>query len=116
MAIFCFIGRIITRFRRISQLRIVHCLVLRYIEFVEPEIVFVSSAFKHGVTRDDIIHAYRTKICDSLLESCGNKYGFIGFNRAGNPIEVFYNPIGDDAIKVFHAMGCRDGIIAQIEH
>jgi hypothetical protein len=38
-----------------------------------------------------------------------------GFNRAGNPIEVFYNPIGDDAIKVFHAMGCRDDIITQIE-
>jgi hypothetical protein len=45
----------------------------------------------------------------------GNKYGFIGFNRAGNPIEVFYNPIGDDIIKVFHAMGCRNGIFAQIE-
>jgi hypothetical protein len=62
---------------------------------VDPEIVFVPSAFK--------------------LESYCNKYGFIGFNQAGNPIEVFYNPIGNDAIKVFHAMGCRNGIIAQIE-
>jgi len=83
---------------------------------MEPEIVFVSSAFKHGETRDDIIHAYRTRIHDGLLEDYGNKYGFIGFNRAGNPIEVFYNPIGDDAIKIFHAMDCRDNIIAQIEH
>jgi len=83
---------------------------------MEPEIVFVPSAFKHGVTREDILHAYRTRISDSLLERYGNKYGFIGFNRAGNPIEVFYNPIGDDAIKVFHAMGCRDGISAQMEH
>jgi hypothetical protein len=82
---------------------------------MEPEIVFVPSAFKHGVTQNDIIHAYRTKIRAGLLESCGNKYGFIGFNRVGNPIEVFYNPISDDAIKVFHAMGCRIGIIAQIE-
>jgi hypothetical protein len=82
---------------------------------VEPEIVCVPSAFKHGVTRDDIIHAYRTMIHDGLLESHGSKYGFIGFNRAGNPIEVFYNPIGDDTIKVFHTMGRRDGIIAQIE-
>ena len=86
-----------------------------YIYLVEPEIVFVPSAFKHGVTRDDIIHAYLTRIHDSLLESCGNKYGFIGFNLAGNPIEVFYNPIGDDTIKVFHAMGCRNGIFAQME-
>jgi hypothetical protein len=82
---------------------------------MEPEIVFVPSAFKHGVTREDIIHAYKTRIRYGLLGSYGNKYGFIGFNRAGNPIEVFYNPIGEEAIKVFHAMGCRDGIYAQIE-
>jgi hypothetical protein len=75
---------------------------------MEPEIVFVPSAFKHGITRDDIIHAYRTKIRGGLLESYDNKYGFIGFNLAGNPI-------GDDTIKVFHAMGCRNGIIAQME-
>ena len=82
---------------------------------MEPEIVFVPSAFRHGVTREDIIHACRTRISDSLLESYSNKYGFIGFNRAGNPIEVFYNPIGDGKIKVFHAMGCRNGIIDQLE-
>jgi hypothetical protein len=82
---------------------------------MEPEIVFVPSAFKHGVTREDILHASRTRISDRLLESYGNKYCFIGFNRAGNPIEVFYNPIGDDKIKVFHAMGYREGILAQME-
>jgi len=88
---------------------------LRYIKRMEPEIVFVPSAFKHKVTREDIIHAYQTRVHDGLLEKYSNKYGFIGFNRAGNPIEVFYNPISDDAIKVFHAMGCRNDIIAQIE-
>jgi len=82
---------------------------------MEPKIVFVPSAFKHGVKREDIIHASQTRISDRLLESYSNKYGFIGFNLAGNPIEVFYNPIGDDTIKVFHAMGCRSGIIDQIE-
>jgi len=94
---------------------IVLCFFLCYIYFVEPEIVFVPSAFKHGVTRDDIIHAFRTRIRAGLLEGYGNKYGFVGFNLAGNPIEVFYNPIGDDSIRVFHAMGCRNGLIAQIE-
>jgi len=78
-------------------------------------IVFAPSAFKHGVTREDIFHAYRTKICDNRLERCGNKYGFIGFNRMRNPIEVFYNPIDDDTIKVFHAMG-SELKIAQIEY
>jgi len=93
----------------------VYCLVLRYTERMEPEIVFVSSAFKHKVTREDIIHAFRTRIRAGLLGDHGNKYGFIGFNRAGNPIEVFYNPIGDNTIRVFNAMDCRNGIIAQIE-
>jgi len=53
---------------------------------MEPEIVFVPSAFKHGVKREDIIHAYRTRIRAGLLGDSSNKYGFIGFNRAGNPI------------------------------
>ena len=86
-----------------------------YIYSMEPEIVFVPSAFKHGVKQEDILHAYKTRVRAGLMESYSNKYGFIGFNRAGNPIEVFYNPIGDDKIKVFHAMGCRDGIRAQME-
>jgi hypothetical protein len=83
---------------------------------MEPEIVFVPSAFKHGVTREDILHAYRNRIHDSQLDDYGYKNVFIGFNLAGNPIEVFYNPIGDETVKVFHAMDCRNGIAAQIEH
>ena len=82
---------------------------------MESEIIFTPSAYKHGVTEDDIRHAYRTRIHDSLLGIHGNKFGFIGFNKKCNPIEVFYNPIGDDTIKVFHAMDCRNGIIAQLE-
>ena len=79
------------------------------------EIVFVPSAFKHGVTREDIYHAYATIVYEGPLEGYQDKFAFIGFNRAGNPIEVFYNPIGDDTIKVFHAMGSRDGVIEQLK-
>jgi hypothetical protein len=82
---------------------------------MEHEIVFVPSAFRHGATQEDILHAYQSRIYDSQLEGDGNKYAFIGFNRVGNPIEVFYNPIGEETIKVFHAMGCRNGILAQME-
>jgi hypothetical protein len=81
---------------------------------MEPEIVFVPSAFKHGVSEADIRHAYNTKIHAGPLEGYENKYAFIGFNLAGNPIEVFFNPIGDDTIKVFHAMSCRNGVLAQL--
>jgi hypothetical protein len=82
---------------------------------MELEFIFVPSAFKHNVTREDILHAYKTKIYDGSLKDFVNKCGFVGFNRAGNPIEVFYNPIGVHSVKVFHAMGCRDGTIEQIE-
>jgi hypothetical protein len=82
---------------------------------MKSEIVFVPSAFKHGVTREDIHHAYATLIYDGPIDRYKNKYAFIGFNRAGNPIEVFYNPIGDDTIKVFHAMGSRDVVLNQLK-
>jgi len=80
-----------------------------------PEIIFVPSVFKHGVTKEDIFHAYKTMILKGLLEGYDSKYAFVGFNCAGNPIEVFYNPIDDDTIKVFHAMGCQSSTIAQID-
>gem|GEM_PF-261937 len=85
-----------------------------YISCMEPEFIFVPSVFKHGVTKEDIHHAYKTKIYDGPLRDYVSKHGFVGFNRAGNPIEVFYNPIDDDIVKVFHAMGCRDGTIDQL--
>jgi len=82
---------------------------------MEPEIIFVPSAYKHGITQEDIMNAYKTRIYEGPLEGYENKYAFIGFDRTGNPIEVFYNPIGDDKIKVFHAMGCRNSIILQLK-
>jgi len=76
--------------------------------------IFVSSAFKHGVTKEDIHHAYNTAIYEGPIDGYKNKFAFIGFNKAGNPIEVFYNPVGDDEIKIFHAMESRDSVIEQI--
>jgi hypothetical protein len=78
---------------------------------MEVEIIFAPSAFKHRVTEADIRQAYQTRLAWGKLENGEDKYGFIGFNRAGNPIEVFYNPIGEDAIKVFHAMSMRPGVL-----
>ena len=81
---------------------------------MELKFVFVPSAFKHGFTEDDIRHAYKTMILKGLLEGYNDKYAFVGFNRAGNPIEVFYSPIGDDTIKIFHTMIARNSTIEQI--
>jgi hypothetical protein len=38
----------------------------------------------------------------------------IGFVTVANPIEVFYNIIDDETIKVFHAMPLRDKVAAQM--
>jgi len=72
-----------------------------------PEIMYVSSAFKHRMTKDDIVRAFETFIYEDMLEDFHNKYLLLGFNTHGNLIEVMYNRISDEAIKVFHAMPCR---------
>ena len=72
-----------------------------------PEIMYVSSAFKHRMTKDDIVRAFETFIYEDMLEDFYNKHLLLGFNTHGNLIEVMYNKISDESIKVFHAMPCR---------
>jgi hypothetical protein len=72
-----------------------------------PEIVYVPSAFKHGVTKMEIVRAFETFIYEDMIEDFNNKHLLLGFNTHGNLIEVMYNRIGVDVIKVFHAMPCR---------
>jgi hypothetical protein len=71
------------------------------------EIEYRKSAFKHGASEADIAWAINTKVYDALFSEFPDKYALIGFNVAGNPIEVFYNKIDEDTICVFHAMSCR---------
>jgi hypothetical protein len=32
----------------------------------------------------------------------------IGFDRNGNPLEVMYNVVDEQKLRVFHAMPCRN--------
>jgi hypothetical protein len=72
------------------------------------------SAFKHGIREEDIRHALKTKIYAALIEELPDKYGVIGFDRAGNPLEIVYNPIDDTHINIFHAMRLRDSFIKML--
>ena len=63
---------------------------------------------------DDIKQAGRTKIYEDTLEGEDDTYVIIGFDTVANPIEVFYNIIDDETIKVFHAMALRDKTAAQM--
>ena len=78
-------------------------------------ILYVKSVFKHGYTQDDIERAIETKIYEDILKGEDDIYVIIGFDTVANPIEVFYNIIDDETIKVFHAMELRDKIAAQMD-
>jgi hypothetical protein len=78
---------------------------------MDIEIRFTRSAFKHGVTEADIRLAIDTVKYDGFLEDdedAENKRLLIGFDRSGNPLELFYNVLDSDTVRVFHAMKCRE--------
>ena len=83
-------------------------------------IEFNCAAFKHGVSEADIQMAFDTAKYDGLLDEddpdAENKYVLIGFDRKANLIEVLYNVIADDRLRVFHAMKCRAAFIQLLEH
>jgi len=79
---------------------------------VEFKIVFKQSAFKHGVTEEDIIWAFNTARYDSLVEGFENKYLLIGFDTNGNLLEILYSDLGENKASVFHAMKCRNALLS----
>jgi hypothetical protein len=81
--------------------------VLWYYKNMEPDIVCKPSAFKHGVAMADIYSAFSTAVYDVMLRDDREKRLLIGFNLAGNPLEILYNELDDGSINVFHAMPCR---------
>jgi hypothetical protein len=74
---------------------------------VEPEIVCKQTAYRHGVTLADIRWAFVTAEYDLPIEGDEEKRLLIGFNIAGNPLEILYNELDDGRLNVFHAMPCR---------
>jgi len=82
---------------------------------MEEKIQLVQSAFKHGYTKDDIKKAIETRIYEDILKGEDDIYVIIGFDTVANPIEVFYNIVDDDTIKVFHVMALRDKIAVQMD-
>ena len=79
-----------------------------------PVIEFNKAAFKHGITEDNIRYVLWHPLHEQLLESYINKWLVIGYDTAGNLIEVAYNIIDDVTINVFHAMRCRKKIVNQL--
>jgi hypothetical protein len=68
---------------------------------MEATVNYVPSAFKHGLTKADILRAFETFIYEDPLEGFDNKYLLLGFNTKGNLIEVMYNRINEDTLLRF---------------
>jgi hypothetical protein len=75
---------------------------------------FNEAAFRHGISREDILCALKTKIRAGAVGELPEKYAVIGFDRAGNPLELMYNPVDDNTISVFHAMRARKSFIKML--
>jgi len=79
-------------------------------------IEFNKAAFEHGVSEADIKMAFDNVEYDAILEEddhdAEDKNLLIGLDRKANLIEVLYNVINEDRVKVFHAMKCRSKFIS----
>jgi len=74
-------------------------------------IKFSQSAFKHNFTKEDILKAFINVVYDDILDEFENKHLLIGFDGKGRLLEISYNNISDDTIRVFHAMKCRNSFV-----
>jgi uncharacterized DUF497 family protein len=81
---------------------------------MDVDIRFSESAFKHNVTMADIRWAFDNVLYDELFcegdedADIGSKHLLIGFDRNANHLEIMYNVINEDTLRVFHAMKCRN--------
>jgi hypothetical protein len=66
------------------------------------------SAFKHGITLEQILHVLDDPRYEGPVEVYENKYLVLGFDWAGNLLEIMYNEMKDGGFNVFHAMPCRN--------
>ena len=69
--------------------------------------IIIDSAFKHGISENDIKHAYENAISSIELEEFPPKVMLFGFDTKGNALEIgyFINDNGDEIIM--HAMKLR---------
>jgi uncharacterized DUF497 family protein len=80
---------------------------------MDIDIIFSESAFKHGVTVSDIRWAFDNVLYDEQFcegddnTDIGSKHLLIGFDRNAKHLEIMYNVIDEDTLRVFHAMKCQ---------
>ena len=68
----------------------------------------VPSAFKHRITEANIRHAILNWRYDDVVENDPGKHLLIGFDSNANLLEIMYNVIDEQTVRVFHAMRCTN--------
>jgi len=80
------------------------------------EIIFVPSAFNHDISEANIRWVLLNHLADGVIEEDDEtKYITIGFDKVGRLLEIMYNEIDEQTIKVFHAMPCRKQFFDMLE-
>jgi hypothetical protein len=79
---------------------------------IHTTIKFTQSAYKHGISEEDICHALLNPVYDEMQDSDHDKHLLLGFDRSMNILEIVYNCIDEHTFKVFHAMKCRNSYYA----
>jgi len=74
----------------------------------------LSSATKHGLSKEDILCALERSIYDETLETDPNKTLSIGYDMNARLLEVIFHVLSDEHIVVFHAMRCRNYYIERM--
>ena len=74
---------------------------------MEIVVKYVPSAFKHNISEANIRHAILNWRYDDIVEDDPGKHLLIGFDSNANLLEIMYNVIDEQNLKVFHAMKCR---------
>jgi uncharacterized DUF497 family protein len=73
---------------------------------MEIVVKFAPSAFKHGITSEDIYHVLEHVEYDDVLDDDNEKHMVLGFDSKTNLLEILYNVIDEQTVRVFHAMKC----------
>ncbi|MDR1058067.1 MAG: hypothetical protein LBL43_00840 [Treponema sp.] len=73
---------------------------------MEVVVKFAPSAFKHGITRADIYHVLNHAEYDDVVYDDNEKHLVLGFDTNAKLLEILYNVIDEQTVRVFHAMPC----------
>ena len=79
-----------------------------YFPYMGVIVKCVPSAFKHGITEANIRQAILNWKYDDIFEDEPEKHLLIGFDSNANLLEIMYNVVDEQNLKVFHAMKCRN--------